>query len=136
MPAAANAQYWRIFRPPGVTYGLVRGRPEARGNRRLVAVVSVATVGSPPWRTAQGRAHITSLGSCGRDLSRPPDFGDTDEQYADYRPWFDNARRAKDLFGELEAVSLAVVEADPRSTRRRRRATSATAVEKPRSRRR
>lgn len=61
----------------------------------------------------------------------------TDEQYADYRPWFDNARRAKDLLAELEALSLAAVEADPRSTRRGGRVSTATdAVDKPRSRRR
>lgn len=44
----------------------------------------------------------------------------TDEQYADYRPWFDNARRAKELLAELEALSVARVEADPRSARRDR----------------
>lgn len=60
----------------------------------------------------------------------------TDEQYADYRPWFDNARRAKALLAELEALSLAVVESDPRSTRRGRRGAAGAdpAVDKPRSR--
>lgn len=42
----------------------------------------------------------------------------TDEQAADYQPWFDNARRLRSLIAELEALSLGIVEADPRSARR------------------
>lgn len=38
-----------------------------------------------------------------------------DAQAADYRPAFDNARRLRELITELEALSLAMVEADPRS---------------------
>lgn len=44
----------------------------------------------------------------------------SDEQYERYRPWFDNARRARELLAELEAASLAVVEADTASVRRTR----------------
>ena len=36
------------------------------------------------------------------------------EQLADYRPFFDNARRLRQLTAELEALSLAVVDGDPR----------------------
>jgi hypothetical protein len=61
----------------------------------------------------------------------------TDEQYAHYRPWFDNARRAKELLAELEALSLTAVEVDPRTTRRPGRPTSPQpsrrTVDKPRS---
>jgi hypothetical protein len=63
----------------------------------------------------------------------------TDEQYAEYRPWFDNARRARQLLAELEALSVEVVDADPRSTRRRVRRSGAAAnppVDEPRSQRR
>lgn len=42
----------------------------------------------------------------------------TDDQYADYQPWFDNARRARTLLTELETLSLTIVDADPRTTRR------------------
>lgn len=42
----------------------------------------------------------------------------TDEQLRDYQPWFDNARRLKDLSAELEALSLEAVEDDPRWTRK------------------
>jgi hypothetical protein len=42
----------------------------------------------------------------------------TDDQAADYQPWFANARRARELLGELETLSLGIVEADPRSARR------------------
>ena len=45
----------------------------------------------------------------------------TDEQAADYGPWFDNARRLRELVAKLEAAGLSAVEADPRSTRNRGR---------------
>lgn len=42
----------------------------------------------------------------------------TDDQVEDYRNWFDNAKRLRALVAELEALSLGVVENDPRSARR------------------
>jgi len=42
----------------------------------------------------------------------------TDEQVLDYQEWFDNAKTLRALTGELEALSLAIVEEDPRSARR------------------
>ncbi|MGE5290300.1 MAG: DUF6788 family protein [Micromonosporaceae bacterium] len=44
----------------------------------------------------------------------------TDDQVADYSDWFDNQRRLRQLIGQLEALSLAIVEADPRWNKRRR----------------
>ena len=41
----------------------------------------------------------------------------TDDQLADYGPWFDNHRRLRELIAELEALSLAIAEADPRWNR-------------------
>jgi hypothetical protein len=41
----------------------------------------------------------------------------SDEQWDDYRPWFNNARRLRELTAELEAASLRVIDTDPRSTR-------------------
>jgi len=38
----------------------------------------------------------------------------TDDQLADYQPWFDNQRRLRALLAELEALSLAITDADPR----------------------
>jgi hypothetical protein len=38
----------------------------------------------------------------------------TDDQAADYGPWFDNHRRLRELVAELEALSLAIAENDPR----------------------
>ena len=46
------------------------------------------------------------------------------DQVADYQAWFDNRKRLRELVGELEALGLSVVEADPRTLRRRRAATS------------
>ena len=41
----------------------------------------------------------------------------TDDQLADYAPWFDNHRRLRELVTELEELSLAIAEADPRWNR-------------------
>jgi hypothetical protein len=41
----------------------------------------------------------------------------TDDQLADYQPWFDNHRRLRELVAELEELSLAITEADPRWNR-------------------
>ena len=41
----------------------------------------------------------------------------SDDQFADYAPWFDNHRRLRELIAELEELSLAIAEADPRWTR-------------------
>ena len=41
----------------------------------------------------------------------------TGDQLADYRPWFDNHRRLRELITELEALSLDIAEADPRWNR-------------------
>jgi hypothetical protein len=41
----------------------------------------------------------------------------TDDQYANYGPWFDNHRRLHELITELEALSLDIAEADPRWNR-------------------
>jgi hypothetical protein len=38
----------------------------------------------------------------------------SDQQLADYQPWFDNHKRLRELITELEEISLAVTEADPR----------------------
>jgi hypothetical protein len=36
----------------------------------------------------------------------------TEDQIARYRPWFDNARLARELLAELEALSLRIAERD------------------------
>ena len=41
----------------------------------------------------------------------------TDDQAADYGPWFDNHRRLRELIAELEELSLAIAEADLRWNR-------------------
>ena len=41
----------------------------------------------------------------------------TDEQLADYGPWFDNHRRLRELVAELEQLSLDIAEDDPRWNR-------------------
>jgi len=42
-----------------------------------------------------------------------------DEQVADYRQWIDNDRRLRALVAELEALTLAIADATPRSHHRR-----------------
>jgi uncharacterized protein DUF6788 len=41
----------------------------------------------------------------------------TDEQLADYGPWFESHKRLRQLITELEELSLAIAEADPRWNR-------------------
>ena len=41
----------------------------------------------------------------------------TDDQLADYQPWFDNHRRLRELIAELEALSLDIADNDPRWNR-------------------
>ena len=41
----------------------------------------------------------------------------SDDQFADYAPWFDNHKRLRELITELEALSLAIAENDPRWNR-------------------
>jgi Family of unknown function (DUF6788) len=42
----------------------------------------------------------------------------SDDQLDDYRLWLDNHRRLRALVAELEALTLAIADADPRATRR------------------
>jgi hypothetical protein len=42
----------------------------------------------------------------------------SDDQLEDYQPWFDNHRRLRALVAELEALSQAIADADPRWNRR------------------
>jgi hypothetical protein len=41
----------------------------------------------------------------------------TDDQLADYQPWFDNHKRLRELIAELENLSLEIAENDPRWNR-------------------
>ena len=41
----------------------------------------------------------------------------TDEQLTDYAPWFDSHKRLRELITELEALSLAITDNDPRWNR-------------------
>ena len=42
----------------------------------------------------------------------------SDDQLDDYRQWLDNHRRLRALVAELEALTLAIADADPRGKRR------------------
>jgi hypothetical protein len=41
----------------------------------------------------------------------------SDDQAADYQPWFDNHKRLRELIAELETLSLDIAENDPRWNR-------------------
>jgi hypothetical protein len=41
----------------------------------------------------------------------------SDDQLADYSPWFDNHKRLRELVAELEEIGLAIAENDPRWNR-------------------
>ena len=55
----------------------------------------------------------------------------SDDQLDDYRQWLDNDRRLKTLLAELENLSLAIAEADPRWNRRPRPAPGNTGQATP-----
>ena len=38
----------------------------------------------------------------------------SDDQLADYQPWLDNQRKLRALIADLEAISLAITDTDPR----------------------
>jgi hypothetical protein len=101
-------------------------RPPA-GTRRIVA--ELAELGPVlPGTVTQRYTRCGRAGCrCGADPPRPhgPYWSWTrkvanktvtrylsEEQYQRYRPWFDNARRARQLLAELEGLSLDVVEAE------------------------
>jgi hypothetical protein len=42
----------------------------------------------------------------------------SDDQLDDYQPWFDNHQRLRELVSELETLSQAIADADPRWNRR------------------
>jgi hypothetical protein len=48
------------------------------------------------------------------------------EQVEEYREWFNNERRLRALLRELEELSLAVVDADPRTPTRKTKAAPTT----------
>ena len=50
----------------------------------------------------------------------------SDDQLADYGDWFDNQRRLRQLLHQLEELSLAIVEADPRWKNKHRTSPSNT----------
>jgi hypothetical protein len=58
-----------------------------------------------------------------------------DELYADYRPMFEDQRRARALLAKLDQIGLATLESDPRYGQHRGRGPTApsTPVDKPRS---
>jgi hypothetical protein len=50
----------------------------------------------------------------------------TPAQQQDYQPWIDNDRRLRELLARLETLGAAALEADPRSRRRTRAASTHT----------
>ena len=54
-----------------------------------------------------------------------------DEQYERYRPWFGNARQARDPLAELEAASLSVVDTEITKAKGRPGTVSAAKRVKP-----
>ena len=55
----------------------------------------------------------------------------TDDQLADYQPWFDNQRRLRDLITELETLSQEIADNDPRSNRSASRLARPASQPKP-----
>lgn len=126
-PPGARRITSQLAKLGGVLPGTVRRRYTRCGRAGCRCMADPAQPHGPYWSWTRKVANKTVT----RYLS--------EEQYERYRPWFDNAHRARELLGELEAASLLVVETDTDSARRRRSTapspTSAEGVETPRLRR-
>src|ERR1022692_3773475 len=107
-------------------------------SRRAAATMSAASEFERRWQVPEKRKVGSSRAGmrCGRPNCRchadPPQLhgpyhqwtrevnGKTvtrllsDDQLADYQPWFDNQRRLRSLIADLEALSQAIADADPR----------------------
>ena len=69
----------------------------------------------PAEAAAFARDVIARTGPAGRE--RAKNLLWAAGKLADYQPWFDNHRRLRELVTELEELSLAIAEADPRWNR-------------------
>ncbi|MGH8907164.1 MAG: DUF6788 family protein [Egibacteraceae bacterium] len=88
----------------GVGFALP-GSVQARRTRARLVRAAAATP-TPPEGTAP-----TSCGPA-KSPARPPPYVLTEAQLADYQPWFDNARRLRELVSQLHTLSLQAFEED------------------------
>ena len=82
--------------------------PTGRPTAATPAAAATPTPRNSTAPTANGPA---------RKTARPPPRSSTDDQPADYAPWFDNHKRIRELLAELEELSLDIAENDPRWNR-------------------
>lgn len=113
-PPGARVIASELARLRGVLPGTVRRRYTRCGRAGCRCMAEPAQPHGPYWSWTRKVANKTVT----RYLS--------EEQYERYRPWFDNARRARELLGELEAASMSVIEADTSSAKRRSSAAPAS----------
>ena len=99
----------RVDDGPGAA-GHQRDQPDLRVSRRC-GHASCRCHADPPQ--LHGPYHQWTRKKNGKTATRIL----SDEQLADYGPWFDNHRRLRELIAELEELSLAITEADPRWNR-------------------
>ena len=94
----------RPGQPPRLIYRTHRGR---RGDKRTSGCPELA------WTTGKDKPEITDRSEQGKTVTRIL----TDDQLADYQPWFDNQRRLRALVAELETLSQEIADSDPRWNR-------------------
>jgi hypothetical protein len=107
----------RQMRDPGCDNQNVSPTPAQQAQAARIAaeittrLADVTCHADPPQR--HGPYHQWTRKKDGRTSTRIL----SDDQAADYGPWFDNHRRLRELIAELEALSLDIAEADPRWNR-------------------
>ena len=96
---------------------VVHGQDRVRMSTRQRVLDVIEALGYVPDSAAQSMARhrkdlIGLVALENRSKAAPRIL--TDDQLADYQLWFDNHRRLRELIAELEALTLAIAEADPR----------------------
>jgi hypothetical protein len=122
---------------PGCDNGSVPPTPDQQARAQAIAAEITACLAGLPFAlpgTLADRKTRCGYPGCRRHADPPQRHGPyhqwtrrkngktatrilSDEQLADYAPWFGNHRRLRELIAELEELSLAIAEADPRWNR-------------------
>jgi hypothetical protein len=141
---------WQMNEPRGWIAGRLRGvEPTAKQHRELARIAAELAAIGP----CLSGSVVTRLGPCGKEAcsckADPPRLHGpyhswtrkvaaktvtrhlSEEQLEEYQPYIDNDRRLRGLVAELEALTLAIVESDPRWDDHARLRSTGTPVRSP-----
>jgi hypothetical protein len=141
---------WQMNEPRGWIAGRLRGvEPTAKQHRELARIAAELAAIGP----CLSGSVVTRLGPCGKEAcsckADPPRLHGpyhswtrkvaaktvtrhlSEEQLEEYQAYIDNDRRLRGLVAELEALTLAIVESDPRWDDHARLRSTGTPVRSP-----